>query len=111
MPEYIDREAARESACKDCTYRIPIFCDAGCAYPKPCHKLLSAFLEAESSDVAPVVHGRWELDHADTEDSSFDVVRCSTCGYKAYAISVHIRNGNYCPVCGAKMDGGEKPND
>lgn len=55
-------------------------------------------------DVAPVKHGKWERDHTDMKDRNFDVVRCSTCGYKAYAISVHIRNGNYCPVCGAKMD-------
>ena len=99
MAEYIEREALKEKfwgACKNCLSEDDI---------------ADLIDDVPAANVAPVVHGRWELDHADAEDSSFDVVRCSTCGYKAYAISVHIRNGNYCPVCGAKMDGGEKPND
>lgn len=95
MAEYIEREALKEKfwgACKNCLSEDDI---------------ADLIDDVPAANVAPVVHGRWELDHADTEDSSFDVVRCSTCGYKAYAISVHIRNENYCPVCGAKMDGGK----
>lgn len=44
-------------------------------------------------DAAPVAHGRWEiLDFA-------GYMRCSVCG--------QIMDGyyNYCPHCGAKMDG------
>lgn len=56
------------------------------------------------ADVAPVVHGKWEHDHVDMVGGNFAVVRCSICSYKAYAIADHVRNGNYCPSCGAKMD-------
>lgn len=48
-------------------------------------------------DVAVVVHGRW------TEDGSL-IITCSECkrGYNLIA-----KFTNYCPACGAKMDGGD----
>lgn len=58
------------------------------------------------ADVAPVVHGRWV--HSRYEDCSeqFELVRCSQCNHEAYAMAFYVRGGNYCPVCGSKMDGG-----
>ena len=44
------------------------------------------------ADVAPVVHGRWKR-------YGKNLGECSECGEV-----VAIRN-NYCPNCGAKMDG------
>ena len=57
------------------------------------------------ADVAPVVHGRWV--HSRYEDCSeqFELVRCSQCNHEAYAMAFYVRGGNYCPNCGAKMDG------
>ena len=52
------------------------------------------------------VQGEWLHDHTDMVGGNFAVVRCSVCGYKAYAIADHIRNGNFCPNCGARMVGG-----
>lgn len=55
----------------------------------------------------PVVHGRWI--HSRYEDCSeqFELVKCSQCNHEAYAMAFYVRGGNYCPACGAKMDGGD----
>lgn len=60
-----------------------------------------------AADVAPVVHGHWI--HSRYEDCSeqFELVKCSQCSHEAYAIAFYVLNGNYCPNCGAKMDGGD----
>ena len=50
------------------------------------------------ADVAPVVHGRWIASHD-------EFCACSICKYPAY---VAWNQTNYCPNCGAKMDGGNK---
>lgn len=53
-----------------------------------------------AADVAPVVHGRWIEDH--------DYLKCAKCGVmvKWDFTFFDIGNWNYCPNCGAKMDGG-----
>ena len=52
--------------------------------------------EVPAADAAPVVHGRW--------DDSFDGITpvCSVCGRTHKCFN---RTPNYCPNCGAKMDG------
>ena len=51
-------------------------------------------------EVAPVRHGRWEWD---TED----IYRCSNCAEKSHVKEVMGHpEWDYCPNCGAKMDGG-----
>lgn len=57
-----------------------------------------------ASDVAPVVHGHWEGVHQDGVCSWSG--RCSVCGVRNDI--PHPMVANYCPHCGAKMDGGEK---
>ena len=66
-----------------------------------------ALTAAPAADVAPVVHGRWI--HSRYEDCSeqFELVKCSQCNHEAYAMAFYVRGGNYCPACGAKMDGGD----
>ena len=51
-----------------------------------------------AADVAPVVHGRWAT-NSDRPDSLI----CSVCkcGFDMWKHEPH----NYCPNCGAKMDG------
>lgn len=50
-----------------------------------------------SADVATVRHGRWN-------DSLVRITPyCSACGHSHRCL---IRTPNYCPNCGAKMDGG-----
>lgn len=50
-------------------------------------------------DVEIVRHGRWELKRHKLFGNSYDYV-CSACGCD-YALAEY----NYCPHCGAKMDG------
>lgn len=63
-----------------------------------------------AADVAPVVHGKWVLVRRDNSSGQFDIVKCYRCGLEAYAMAYHVRDGNYCPSCGALMDG-RKEND
>ena len=97
MAEYIKREALLDSICYE-TCGIA-FCGAtNCAF-------MANVCSAPVADVAPVVHARWI--HSRYEDCSeqFELVKCSQCNHEAYAMAFYVRGGNYCPVCGAKMDG------
>lgn len=53
--------------------------------------------DTPSVDVEPVQHGHW--------DDSFDGITpyCSVCGMSHNCIN---RTPDYCPHCGARMDGG-----
>ena len=56
------------------------------------------------ADVQPVRHGRWIL------EDDFKIVeqrlRCSKCGW--WTINLFVDGSyNYCPECGAKMNGGK----
>ena len=52
-----------------------------------------------AADVAPVRHGRWGT-HSDRPDSL--ICSVCNCGFDMWKHDSH----NYCPNCGAKMDGG-----
>ena len=64
-------------------------------------------LSIPSDDVAPVRHGKWVHSRYENCSEQFEMVKCSCCGREAYAMSFYVRDGNYCPNCGAEMDGGE----
>ena len=55
----------------------------------------------QTADVAPVVHGKWELCFEDWR-KEIEGDKCSICGFEHYGTC--IRSYNYCPNCGAKMD-------
>ena len=63
-------------------------------------------------DVAPVVHGRWELEY-----ETYGKMRCSVCKKEALiekviddaGVITNYVDSDYCPNCGAKMD--EREND
>ena len=61
---------------------------------------MNAIEEMPAADVAPVKHGHWVNENFYTH--------CSACGnmaiYDKYGQEVE---SDYCPRCGAKMDGGE----
>ena len=79
--EYIEREAAL-----NCLKIARGYCP--CAYKE--------ISNLPTADVAPVVHGEWIELH---EENGHEVGTCSHCR--------HVRIvDNYCPNCGAKMDGG-----
>ena len=65
-----------------------------------------------SADVAPVWHGRWVRGDKIT---MFDLMgkiadgryyTCQCCGFMKFVFDEHDSQYNYCPNCGAKMDGG-----
>ena len=69
-----------------------------------------AFIEAKMRlDSAPTVdavevkHRRWIEKHHEADGYTFTDRFCSECGKEIYMLNPI----NYCPNCGAKMDGGE----
>ena len=52
-----------------------------------------------AADVATIRHGRWRT-HSDRPDSL--ICSVCNCGFDMWKHDPH----NYCPNCGAKMDGG-----
>lgn len=55
-------------------------------------------------DVAPVVHGRWIERRAPHAMGGISA-KCSACNKNVQYLGNPL---NYCPNCGAKMDGGAK---
>lgn len=60
-------------------------------------------------DVAPVVHGRWDDSGRYTFPNGVTAVRCTICGCALNESEYHLYNWNYCPICGAKMDKQNEP--
>ena len=97
MAEYIEREALKQNIKNSDMWN---------------REKMSALMivSAEpTADVAPVVHGRWiKTDRGMREDvNTGAVIRvylhdCSVCGWHT---GNQGRNFNYCPNCGARMDG------
>ena len=93
MTEYIKREYAVD-AVADVYYNTP---DINLS----CEKFEAAILKIQAADVAPVMHGRW----ISKNDHGYEwIFVCSNCDYvDGYPFN---ERPNYCPNCGAKMDGG-----
>lgn len=92
MAEYIEREALEKILNDRLTYLL----DKNGQYDyftDGYDEAVSTVEEFLSADVVPVVHGRWKR-------YGRNLGECSNCGE-----IVNIRY-NYCPNCGAKMDGG-----
>lgn len=94
MAEYIEREAAF-NAITDLAGKAP----TRSAY-EAVWKSARALKKIPAADVAPVVHGRWDVVEGRIENAI-----CSKCGrhFQSYC-----EEYSYCPHCGAKMDGGEE---
>lgn len=105
MTDYISREAALKTLCKYCDPEpdgsMP--CD-GC-HP-PCADY-EDFKTIPAADVAPVVHGRWVKMTGMMPPEYVGHYECSECmwhgSHKDHRPETEL---NYCPNCGAKMDGG-----
>ena len=61
---------------------------------------LRAIRELPAADVTPVVHGKW----VDNGIPDSILSRCSVCGFTCGSSSFF-----YCPICGAKMDESDEP--
>lgn len=65
--------------------------------------------ESPIIDAEPVRHGRWKIDTVWTFNSFEPEIveeKCFLCGRYVQRYRTQSPN-NYCPNCGAKMDGGE----
>ena len=73
---------------------------------KLCYLYTSRILkDAPTIDAVPVVHGEWIFQRI---RGSMGTKTCSVCGYQSWQSIMRMDNiGNYCPNCGARMDGGE----
>ena len=91
MKEYIER-----SAIMGVLQDIP----AGCI-GEPCNVGLRyarvQISAIPAADVAPVKHGRWIVFDPKNAESK----ECSVCGY----LFSRLHPSNYCPNCGARMEG------
>jgi len=110
MAEYIDRE--------DLIYTLHNLCKINCThYPSErdiycgmCEtgEIIGIIKDIPSADVKPVVHGHWK-----SEDKMFGNIpfKCSNCGYLTRETTDGSVLGkpkfNFCPNCGARMDGNE----
>lgn len=110
MVEYIEREAAiaiieekQKELCPVGRY------GRGYVYGSDREKydawdaIIDALENIPSADVAPVVHGRWE--YIPQTLNTLSQLRCPFCGWWSLDPSID-GTYNYCPHCGAKMDGG-----
>lgn len=92
MAEYIEREAALMKLMQD-----------GCNA-----KNLQSISDMHAADVAQVVHGRWDdipnkYMAVASKDGAYhgNATVCSVC----HEVNPNAYKTNYCPNCGAKMDG------
>lgn len=111
MAEYIEREVLIAHIKNLPTW----WADAGGVYGRSmkypegmfdCEDVISSVKNAPAADVAPVRHGRWDNSGRYTFPSGAVAVRCTNCGCALTESEYRMFNWNYCPVCGAKMDGG-----
>ena len=94
MAEYIKREALVHRLKSPYLFNIT-------------QRIFEIISEIPAADVAPVVHGRWDDSGRYTFPSGDTAVRCTNCGCALTESEYRLNNWNYCPGCGAKMDGGD----
>ena len=104
MDEYINREALRDSVESIDWYSVrrgELITGAESSENAlyKANDIYSAINNAPTADVATVRHGRWGT-HSDRPDSL--ICSVCNCGFDMWKHDPH----NYCPNCGAKMDGG-----
>lgn len=92
----IDAEAAKE--------------DFKSAAERPEEKVLALIFGEWLDDmptIDPVKHGEWEM----LMGWPFPEWRCSQCGNHICGDLEHLKKWNYCPNCGARMEGEEDDSD
>lgn len=93
MKKYIEMETAK-SIILDLAF--------GACSPFDRVEAIDNFQSIPPADVEEVKHGEWQKEPTDFSLCGIAYYSCSLCGFEE-----QIRT-NYCPRCGAKMDGKEK---
>ena len=104
MAEYLEREEAIRILSNPITMSMCVKLDE-CKYKRQQRETdLELIKSLPAADVQPVKHGKWEEVHHWFEDIEYS---CSVCG--CYALYKELTKdqicSEYCPNCGAKMDG------
>ena len=115
MAEYIDREVFKKSVeeyyCKPCKAEGKDHNGCWCRACWVDDMLDEIDCFQPAADVAPVRHGRWLHTEEPLGWKDVDCMECSAC-HDSWIIEEDycfddMPLWNYCPSCGAKMDGGE----
>lgn len=102
MDDYINRQRAIDAASKGCGHLRGRFAEVE-----------KALLAVPPEDVEPVRHGHWII--KDNPGTGWYRVICSECGEDVTSVAPVIGffpnarvTWDFCPNCGARMDGGEQ---
>ena len=93
MADYIEREKLKQGIAEDALASLSYW-DSGLM-----DLLMLEIDECPAADVAPVVHGEW-IFFRRSVTGAYSLYYCSACNAGGMVKS------DYCPSCGAKMDGG-----
>lgn len=88
--EYISKQDAIDTARED-----------GKKIPTIAIRIMHDIKAIPAADVVPVVHAHW-MPQKENYEFKEAWMKCSACGYP---VSRWTGNTNFCPNCGAKMDG------
>lgn len=105
MAKYIDRQALIDQ-CEEIIKQEWNKKAAPVSWSDAYESFVDDIEEIPAADVAPVKHGEWFV----VEHSNHLNVTCSVCRARYYVYKkgqYHIEQSNFCPNCGAKMDGKE----
>lgn len=93
---YIDRNALGIGYADRNLFKDPAYADGWNA-------AIEILETTPDADVEPIRHGEWIYkEYKPTKGDAIGFYECSECGHASW-----IKEYNYCPNCGAKMDKGE----
>lgn len=108
MAEYIEREALENELYRQLKFLIAEYGEHD-QYTSGFDDAMDKVEKFPAADVVPVVHGRWGEYETFPLTQSLNGYPCSKCG--THFSSSQIVFMNYCPNCGAKMDGEEQDDE
>ena len=105
MAEYIERDAISEEIRKY-YYKNPPNFSYGEGFYRGLDRAQRAILDAPAADVVPVRHGRWICIRKGYEEYECSVCHGMDSNCSDYYADHVVTEQDYCPFCGARMDGG-----
>ena len=104
--EYIKRSEIHDLVNNDTSFGLYKEDDSGCDVAFSISEVHRMIDKIPSADVQPVVHGEWLPSTCEYSNYNYD---CSVCGcneYRQIGRNGKHKRFNFCPNCGARMDGG-----
>ena len=100
MPEYIERDE-----CRNEFYESVLCILSEDSTNDRANQIIDAFDDLPTADVQPVVHAHWIPQYVSKRGLS-DFFTCSECDKSCFTYhKVKMCSNNFCPNCGARMDG------